>query len=61
MARPTRSMGVAVLNAWARIVNNASAISPNAKRAATAGIGNIVGFGEEIVIHFTNRGVEYAY
>ncbi len=25
------------------------------------GIGNIVGFGEEIVGHFTNRGIEYAY
>jgi poly-gamma-glutamate synthase PgsB/CapB len=29
--------------------------------ALVIGIGNIVGFGEEIVLHFTNRGVEYAY
>lgn len=29
--------------------------------ALVIGIGNIVGFGEQIVVHFTNRGVEYAY
>jgi len=30
-------------------------------RAVVIGIGNIVGFGEEIVTHITNRGSEYAY
>ena len=30
-------------------------------QAIVIGIGNIVGFGEEIVTHITNRGREYAY
>jgi poly-gamma-glutamate synthase PgsB/CapB len=36
-------------------------LSKSEGHAIVVGIGNIVGFGEEIVTHFTNRGKEYAY
>jgi len=36
-------------------------LSHSGENSLVIGIGNIVGFGEEIVAYFTNRGREYAY
>jgi poly-gamma-glutamate synthase PgsB/CapB len=36
-------------------------LSLTSQESLVIGIGNIVGFGEEIVAYFTNRGKEYAY
>ena len=37
------------------------AVAHSGGKALVIGIGNIVGFGEEIVTYFSNRGTEYAY